>query len=69
MPELELVSTNDLIEELFKRSTFIGVLIYSSEQHVLDEQVHENFLVRTTTTVESSVAIVEKAVDTLKTID
>jgi len=66
MTDLSLTSTNDLIDELFKRNTFAGLLIYSPDQHKFQGQNHDHFILRTTTDIESSIDILCASIQTMK---
>lgn len=43
---LELATTDQLIEELFKRETFAGVIVYSPDTHRFNDQHHDKLIVR-----------------------
>lgn len=66
MDRLEFASNDELIQELFRRSTFAGVLIYSPENHRRSGQVHSDFHVRTTLDGIGSLFVLEKGIDALK---
>ena len=51
-PSLELATTKELLQELMSRRNFVGVIIYSNDEHKFDQQVHKNFSVFATTDVE-----------------
>jgi hypothetical protein len=40
---MEFVPTATLIQELMRRNTFAGIIIYSPEQHLEPGQVHNHF--------------------------
>ena len=63
---LELATTSELIEELFSRTTFAGVLLYSTETHKRQGQRHTDFHLRSSTENASSLYLLEKGVESLK---
>lgn len=60
--DLELASTAQLLDELFKRKTFAGVLVYSEETHRYSGQYHRSFSLRTTCDSESSVFLLQQGI-------
>lgn len=42
---LELASTEELIEELHKRTTFVGIIVRSNAEHRAEGQSHKDFTV------------------------
>jgi hypothetical protein len=56
---LELATTDELLAELFKRPTFAGVFVYSTDTHKFDGQGHLNLLVRTTCEDDSTLHLLE----------
>lgn len=40
---LQYCTNQELINELFSRSTFIGVLVASNHQHLRDDQIHDDY--------------------------
>lgn len=66
MDNLDLIPTEQLVEELFSRSTFAGVMIYSPEEHRFAGQQHGGFILRSTTTNATSIAILRKGLDAIK---
>jgi hypothetical protein len=64
--ELELVETPDLIKELLCRSTFAGLILYSPEQHLCDNQLHQEFHLITTTTTEETERLLSQALDIVR---
>ena len=43
MEGLEFFTSEELIRELMGRSTFAGIILYSPEQQITDDQVHDSF--------------------------
>lgn len=50
--ELNLATSEELIEELLSRSTFVGAVIRSEDEHTRDGQIHSNFKFSTTVPTE-----------------
>lgn len=65
MEELELITTSDLIKELFRRETFTGILIFSKDDHKINFQKHE-FNVATTTDYATSIQILQEVINNLE---
>lgn len=63
--DLELATTTDLIKELFSRDTFVGVLIFSPENHKVKYQKHE-FDLASTTDPHTSIKILQTAIASLE---
>ncbi len=63
---ISLATTEELIQELFNRKTFAGVLIYSSESHKFGGQHHKEFKLLTTTEIQSTQYLLEVGLDSLK---
>lgn len=66
MIDLELVSTEELIAELFNRKTFAGVLIYSPADHKFQGQNHPDLALRTTCEDHSVMHLLEQALETMR---
>lgn len=64
--DLELVSTRELIKELLSRSTFVGAIIWSSDQHIKDGQGHQNFNVSTSVENESLLHLLDNVSNRLR---
>lgn len=64
--DLAFVSTPDLVKELASRQTFAGLILYSPEEHRSDEQVHNQFHLITTTSVEGTEELLVRALDCLR---
>lgn len=64
--DLNFVSTRDLIKELTSRQTFAGLILYSPEEHKGDEQIHNQFHLLTTTSVEGTEELLMRALDCLR---
>jgi hypothetical protein len=61
--DLELASTEQLLDELFKRKTFAGVVVYSEETHRFSGQCHNGFILRTTCEDESVIFLLEQGIE------
>lgn len=64
--DLSLASTEELIEELFRRKTFVGVLIYSPASQKFDDQIHNDLNLYTTLNRDCSVKILEYGIESLE---
>ena len=64
---LELFTSKELIEELFNRSTFVGVLITSNEEHRYDFQVHNSYSAYSTVPLDQISNLLEYTVNQIKT--
>lgn len=56
---LELATTEELLQELFGRNTFAGVIVYSPLAHRFDGQCHKKFLVRSACHDEGTLYLLE----------
>ena len=65
MNDIEIATTEQLIEELFSRPTFVGVLIHSTEQHRADGQKHADWVVRSTCDLPGTAAVIAKAAESV----
>ena len=63
---LELASTAELIEEIQKRSTFAGLIMWSPDEHRKDGQTHNDFSLFTSVDDEQTVKLLEIAMTSLK---
>lgn len=63
MVNLELATNEELIRELANRTTFAGVIVYSSDNHKRPGQKHENFLTVSTVCDESTVRLLHKVLE------
>lgn len=64
---LAFFTTQELIEEIVNRTTFVGVVIQSDQEHKNSAQVHDNF--NTFASLESPdkvVAVLTKVADRIK---
>lgn len=61
MEGLEFYTSEQLIQELMGRSTFAGIILYSEEQQIKDDQVHSSFNCLTKAEPEDTVKILMKA--------
>jgi hypothetical protein len=64
--ELELITTNDLIQELFNRKTLAGVIIYSPHNHRCDGQRHEEFMLLSTADDDSTLFMLKKGIESIE---
>lgn len=65
--ELNLFSTAELIDELVNRSSFVGAVVYSAEEHRRPDQCHMNFQISTNICdTEQLLTVFEKTVSSLK---
>jgi hypothetical protein len=60
-------TTQQILDELFNRKTFAGVLVYSPTSHKFNTQAHDNFELRTTCDDQSTLYILDSAIAALKT--
>jgi len=65
-PSIDLATNEELLEELFNRSTFAGALVYSPVNHRFQGQNHKNFRLLTTCEHDSAIHLIETALLTLK---
>jgi len=66
MDRLDLVPTIELVEELFSRSTFAGVLIYSPTEHKFSGQKHDGFTLKATTDAQACMTMLANGLDAMK---
>lgn len=66
MLELELVPTPDLIKELFNRTTFVGVLVYSDDEIRASGQVIRSLKVESSADSEGTQRLLEMALEAVK---
>jgi hypothetical protein len=59
---LSEATTDELLDELFNRSTFAGVVVYSPNSHKFSGQKHEGFELRTTCDGDSTVYLLESGI-------
>ena len=61
---LQFASTQELIDELFNRRGFAGVIVYSTEQHLHPNQVvsGNDLLLRTSADEQSTLRVLEHAI-------
>lgn len=45
MVDLELATNKELISELTERHNFVGVVVYSTDEHLKEGQVHNSFAI------------------------
>jgi hypothetical protein len=41
--DIELATNKELMDELFKRPTFAGLILFTMDEHKFDTQVHNSF--------------------------
>lgn len=68
MSDLGIIPTDDLIEEIFKRKTFIGVLVYSPESHKFDNQHHSELRLYTTVERGNAIQLLENGINSLNDV-
>jgi len=64
---LEFFTNKELIEEIIKRQTFAGLILFSESEQRFDGQVHEDFKLYTTADEDSTLKMLENTVNALKT--
>lgn len=64
--DIEFASTKELIQELRKRSTFAGLILWSPDEHREDGQTHSDFQLFTSVDDEQSVKLLELASHSIK---
>lgn len=65
--ELELATTEEIVQELMKRSNFIGAIVWSPVQHRFPGQIHNDFRLYTTLNQEVTQQLLQNCVDSLQT--
>lgn len=68
MPELELASTEELIQELMKRTTFAGMVLYSPEEHRKQDQMHSEFRLLTAASAEDTMDLLARAMESVRDV-
>ena len=63
---LEFATTTELIEELMGRDTFVGLVLSSEDEQKFEGQMHDKFKMYATGNVESTIQMLQVAVDILK---
>ena len=63
---LEFATTQELLEELMNRETFVGMIIHSEDENKSQSQVHENFRFYTTSDIQSTIVMLNTAIESLK---
>lgn len=64
--DIELFTTKELINELVSRNTFVGVLIYSTDEHKLCSQFHNDFILHGLESDEETIHLLEIGLDSIK---
>lgn len=59
--DLELATTAELIRELTKRETFVGLVLFSQQEQKVSGQYHDNFAMHTTLNGECTTKLLEIA--------
>ena len=65
MEGLEFYTSKELIGELMSRSTFAGIILYSEEEQIQEDQVHGSFNCLTKAEPRDTVKILMKAAKAL----
>jgi hypothetical protein len=65
MSAIQYASTKDLVSELFNRTTFAGMLVYSLVENKFEGQIHE-FAIKTTVDAQSSIHMLTAALEIMK---
>ncbi len=63
---LEFATTQELIDELMRRTTFAGLVLCSSKEHKNPNTFHDDLRLFTTADAESTLAILEKALASMQ---
>ena len=63
--DLEFATNMQLIEELHRRATFAGVIVFSQTEQKLSDQAHDNFAIMTTGNKETTIRILEMAIESM----
>jgi hypothetical protein len=66
MCELEFATTASLIKELFRRKTFVGVMVFSPDNHRHESQTHSQFTLMSSTDETGAILILEAGIEKLK---
>jgi hypothetical protein len=66
MNSLETCSTKDIIDELINRETFVGVIIYSNDEHKHENQSHQDFDLKTSFHKDDAEKLLEVGLGILK---
>ena len=59
-------TTEEIIEELFNRTTFAGVIVHSLDNHKFAGQQHSQFELKTTCDCESAIAMLTSGIKSIK---
>ena len=62
--DIEFATNMELIEELHRRATFAGVIVFSAEEHKTSDQ-HHSLGIMTTGDKESTINMLEIATETM----
>jgi hypothetical protein len=65
---LEFTTTDDLIQELIKRKTFVGLILHSESEQRFAGQIHNDFRLYTTVQMEETLQMLENTVHELKRV-
>jgi hypothetical protein len=66
MNSLETYDTKGIIDELMNRATFVGVIIYSNDEHKHENQNHQDFDLKTSFHNEDAAKLLEIGLGILK---
>jgi hypothetical protein len=59
--DLQTATVEEIMEELFNRTTFVGVVVYSTQDHKTIDQMHSNFKVVTGMDADTTAALMQIA--------
>lgn len=69
MNDLFLFTTDELIQELFNRKLFAGVLVYSAEEQRFEGQIHNEVKVLATPDKEHTIKMLQVGVSAVEALD
>jgi hypothetical protein len=61
--DLDLATTSELMEELFKRETFAGIVVFSVDEHKFDTQIHNKFALMTNLSSAQTCKVLQQVQD------
>lgn len=65
--DIELATNAELVEELMRRNTFAGLVLFSEQEQKFDYQIHSNFKLLTKTSPEDTLNLLCQAVEAVHT--
>lgn len=68
MNDLQLATNDELIEELWNRGSFAGIVLQSRQNQKFSGQVHGDFRMMTTSDRENSILLLEQALDAVRNL-